>query len=158
MWNYTNVDQLTRTSPNYTIYKELFINFLNLWEITRHSKSRAPDFSRARSPRAGDFLCLLLQKRTRARWDLLPEPEMRSEWFWASLEGRLFISSQGGGRGVRKVWRNITLLHPPTKKLHMKILPPTPPPPTGNFQNAPPNQHLIDQVSSSILGHWFQKL
>ena len=30
MWNHTKVKQLTGTSPNYTIYKELFKNVLNL--------------------------------------------------------------------------------------------------------------------------------
>ena len=34
-----------------------------------------------RQARAGDFLRLLRQKRTRARWGLLPEPEMRSRGF-----------------------------------------------------------------------------
>ena len=50
MWNYIKVKQLTRTSPNYTIYKELIKNVLNLWEIARLSKSRVQNFSRAPSP------------------------------------------------------------------------------------------------------------
>ena len=56
MWNYTKVKQLTGTSPNYTIYKELFKNVLNLWEIARLSKSRAQKFSRAQNPGGRFFM------------------------------------------------------------------------------------------------------
>ena len=75
MWNYIKVKQLTRTSPNYTIYKELIKNVLNLWDCSsskfftsakpgreifyvyygKSERERAGAYYRNRKWEAGDF-------------------------------------------------------------------------------------------------------